>query len=132
MQLDPDFDYDADGELCALEVTQRVCGPAVAQRLLEAFDGERVYFPLQPGADHPISQAIGHDNAKLLGREIGRLSLNVGWSPSRRRWNVVKWARLASLPTREIVRLTGYRETHVYYVIAKLRDAGDLPKASRA
>lgn len=127
MQLDTVFHDAGNGELDALEVVHRICGEAAAIRLRDAFDGERVHFPCRPSADHPISQAIGHENAILAGREIGGIALYVGHRPAYRRWNIIRWASFAGLPKRTIARLTEYRETHIYFVIAKLRGAGLLP-----
>lgn len=127
MDLNSVFHDTGNGELNALEVVHRICGEAAALRLLDAFGGERVYFPVRPSADHPIAQVIGHKNALLIGKEIGRTTLCVQRPAGAGRWNIILWASLAELSKRTMVRLTGYRQGHVFYVVAKLRDAGHLP-----
>lgn len=54
----------------SLPELQQVLGHELADCLLSAFGGERLYVPQEPGPDHKITGAIGEEGAKLLAADI--------------------------------------------------------------
>ncbi|MEM6265916.1 MAG: hypothetical protein AAF494_01805 [Pseudomonadota bacterium] len=53
-----------------LREIEAVAGREAALTIARKLGGTRVYFPAQPGADHWLSQLLGHDAALAIGEQL--------------------------------------------------------------
>ena len=105
-----------------------VIGEEAALALAAAFGGEQLYVPAAPGADHPISRAIGPAAAAELARHyhLTHIAVPLG---AMRRARVLALAA-AGLKPAAIQRETRFSRNFVYKVLAEARD-GTAPAGRR-
>lgn len=103
------------------------CGDAIAQKLLAAAGGIRVWVPEEPRPAHELSQLVGLDAARAIAKAIGSGPLAVPKPESIRRQDIpnqVADMRRNGLSVPQIALKLGISERSVYRYIDALGRTG--------
>ena len=99
------------------DLIRESCGDAVAQKLLAAAGGIRVWVPEEPRPSHDLTQLVGLDEARAIAKAIGPGPLAVPKPESIRRQeipNQVADLRRNGLSVPQIALRLGISERSVY------------------
>jgi len=137
MRRDPltETDEDADADsICVVSIARRVCGPAVAQKIVLDFGGTRLFVPRQIGLNHPLAKSIGIEAATNISSECFGVSsyvpMNIRQKTARRR-ALVQLLAEEGKSRDEIAGSAGCSNRSVYRDIAALRLAGAVIHSKR-
>lgn len=102
-----------DAQDLALERIAEGIGMSAALALAEHFGGRRVYVPKAIGEHHPISVALGREDAEALASWAGGDAIDVPKQAAKRA-KVLALRAQGTLTVGQIATQTGYSERHVY------------------
>lgn len=97
-----------------------VIGESAAEELCRKLGGARLYIPGTIGAHHPITVAIGAENAAKIAEHFHRTILALPKGLSRRE-RVLEYRRTTDMTVQEIALATDYTEAGVYKILAEER-----------
>jgi Mor family transcriptional regulator len=101
-----------------------IVGPALALRLLERFAGVSVRIPKRPRLEHPLTHALGWDDACTLSRAYGGELLAMPNGKAARlalRNEAIRAERRAGVSTAALARRFDLTERQIYSVIKAAR-----------
>lgn len=121
--------HQASDDESALGAIRRHCGDAVAERLIEAFAGLKIFIPLKPVHTSKLAEHFDGETLKRLSDAAGGESFVVpigsrsALGQMRAR---VRTMLLSGKPANQIVQAAGCSVRTVFAVKAAMRDAGEL------
>lgn len=123
----------SDDEFSISEVVFRHAGLKGLHRLREIAGGTKLYVPAAAiSPDHPLVVALGLDTANKVCSELYRTTHYVPKPDCEDRVGVIWWCALAGITRRVTAGIAGCSEAYVYRIVARAREAGTLPRRSRA
>ena len=93
-----------------------ILGVATARLLSDRLGGRRLYVPRDPGPNHPISAAIGHEAAMQLAAAFPSEKIDVPMAPAKQ--EEIRRMRANGMTVSTIAREAGCTERWVYRTLA--------------
>lgn len=129
MTTKPPRDQDATSD--TLVIFGAIIGAEATMRLALRFGGCKLYIPNDPPLAGELVEAIGEQAALQLAQRFGGSYVEMPLERAKRERIIAYSTHPTPLPAREIARIVGCTERHVYQVRREFRDNGGvLPSSS--
>lgn len=125
--------YNSAITISLCETVSRLAGYDALKRLKASFGGTKVYVPAADTLNdrHPLVRVLGIDAAAKVCAELHRTAHYVPQPSNGCIETIVMWTAWAGLKRAEMAGLAGCSEAYVYRIMARMREAGLLPKVKR-